>query len=1015
MTTKNVDGNSESDVAINIYDNSGKLIETRNANNASEKSVFSYSALGRMTSAANYNDTGQLLSEYKFAFNNDGSLHTQTVKLADLENKQVRFVYGYGLDGRRSGKTIYVDSLDSSGQITSSDEILQEGYGYDQFGNLEFSNQVINGHQKSLTYEYTNGRIDKSNYFEANSNISVTTPITGIDNKLFQEVNHFYSDGRLEYVESHAFSANDENSKYDIFQRDFWLNRFGLPEVTKTWYLTSFTNGSGQYDTVREEHDRTKLKDAGQQNVKYFGRELQHWPALQIDIHETGNVKNVDLLDYEAEHVAQVHSNGSWSDHWSLGGDTSTDLPTQEPIRLTLTVTDQFDLRDKLTDYFDTANKDLELHLVSVNAQGGTGESIIVEESSISKGKDDSEWHVDFHIKYHEAQEINSFTNVYLKFVGVNHGSGGGGNFAISSNTATVKVYKRRYYELDWNYKGQLSKIKYLDKVGGSVVTEVDYLYDVFGNQIKVSNESPQPPNGASDPAKYIIPVYENGNRQLIFTKNTSTESAKLNRVGFFDLAGNLRSIENLNSNGDRDSSIWLSRDIDGTAVAWLKTKFGTGADSNKLDRSQHPRRLEYTTHGELKFGSNVGYEDIQQGLVEYGSFFKGFQYDPFMAQFSFQGLRPFSAVAGKFLASNTNTYFTAQRDMYASGQIVPTGASTRLRGYTQYQFSYNQSQAAGGGSYAAALFGRNGLIYDLDTPASAYFANNLQSARSIGSLTDGQLWALSAGAAVGAVATGYAIAPLIGPLAVAGGVAGGVDGYIQTRIANPTASVYELGFGTALGAGFGAIFPFGAFSSLGGGAIGAGGAYLSGNAKHAGTAYQVGSLTGGIIGGNVMHAIAKGGTRKAIISSARRGAAELAGAAGGYYGATRLFGANHNQGLMVANFSAMGTGLIAGRFKFFQCFVAGTPVMVPVSEIPILDPAGTTTLAVVAPPTPDSSHHRGIGASMMAVGLIGVSASGAYLLSPGRKKEETEFEQNSLMAIRPQRFWDRDRELILT
>ena len=237
----------------------------------------------------------------------------------------------------------------------------------------------------------------------------------------------------------------------------------------------------------------------------------------------------------------------------------------------------------------------------------------------------------------------------------------------------------------------------------------------------------------------------------------------------------------------------------------------------------------------------------------------------------------------------------------------------------------------------------------------------------------------------------------------------------IHTLAANPEASPFELAAGTATGSMFGAIFPPGAFGSLGVGAVGAGSAYLAGG--NVGTAYQVGSLTGAIVGGNLALAAMKGGTRAAMISSARRGTVELLGAAGGY-GAADYFGANHNQALMAANFSAMGTGIIAGRFKFFQCFVAGTPVLVPVSELPVFDPAGTTTMAITVPPvrTEINSGNRAMGTALVALGVIGISTSGAVLIGQGRKDEETELDETkSFKKFRPQKYLNVEPELMPT
>ncbi|PNY36630.1 hypothetical protein C2E31_12345 [Rhodopirellula baltica] len=169
-------------------------------------------------------------------------------------------------------------------------------------------------------------------------------------------------------------------------------------------------------------------------------------------------------------------------------------------------------------------------------------------------------------------------------------------------------------------------------------------------------------------------------------------------------------------------------------------------------------------------------------------------------------------------------------------------------------------------------------------------------------------------------------------PIAL-GIIAGAADAYIQGELSGEPAGYWQL----MIGAGFGGIAPTGAFVSLAGGVAGV--AVSHANGWDLANGYTLGSMMGGFFGtGAAAYArkAATAGRGAALGYAATAMAVEASGAAAGFaYGMST--GRDFRTSLQYAFYGQMVTG-IAGALTV-KCFVAGTPVYVPL-ESDVLVPA---------------------------------------------------------------------------
>jgi YD repeat-containing protein len=176
----------------------------------------------------------------------------------------------------------------------------------------------------------------------------------------------------------------------------------------------------------------------------------------------------------------------------------------------------------------------------------------------------------------------------------------------------------------------------------------------------------------------------------------------------------------------------------------------------------------------------------------------------------------------------------------------------------------------------------------------------------------------------------------VIGVAAMVGGTLGAADGVISTYAANPDATFGEYVFGAGLGAVTGAINPWGAAGSLAGGAIGAAFAGRRG--------YLVGSFIGGIATGNIQDFVKAG-----FAHAAKRTLLEGAVAGGTFGVAYFATGRDLDRALFYGNMGSMVGGAAAARW--IKCFVAGTPVLVPLTENDAVPALGGWAIAGLLPP----------------------------------------------------------------
>ena len=724
------DGSSPTSLIKNTYDYAGKLINSENNENGSESSEFEYSSIGRLIRAANHDYFGQQISEYKFKYNSVGNVSEQWVSLASLPDRDVKFSYTYDQDGRRAGKSIELVLANGSTVPVST-----ESFVYDELGNLEFLNQEINGYEKTIHFDLDKGRKKEFKFYESISDGDLSTRVVANSNQLFFEENEYNSDGRLKSAVSHQWSDTGSNHP-KLFEKNFWVNDLGLPLSTRTQHLTSSLNDQSYVvDQVRPEYEIDLTHDV---KNKGYGRELVDWDkASSVSFNDSGNVTSLVSLQ-AGGHFALVSNN----DGTYLIGD-NTRLPKDRSYRFSVTL--------ETTVESDAALILSQLASSTVSIQGDNSVTLTASSNNVHNS-----FYNTFYVDIDVSTEIN---NARLSVTLPD------GNAAVL--VGRVDLYERKKQEFTWDYKGQLGSTISFYGESNHIESQVYYTYDVFGNQI-VANKSSYLNNG-SDPtgtATYVsgtpilingifgeetISVYENGARLLLFNgSNDGTNSnVPLKSVGLVDVNGDLRSIETVVESTEtvnneevvtisRDSSIWVVRDFDGTARSWIETKFQTGTDSTTpLDRNSAIRKIGYTHTGEVYTSAlNQNDESIfAHPLRAFGQFFKGFLYDDF-ADLSFKGGRVFNGSVGKFLTPNYGGYSSGLRDLYGATGLVPTGRAAKSGGF-QYGFRYDQSLAAAGGDLKSSLWGRDGAIFDIDTPASAFFQSHLGIAHQVGQLTD--------------------------------------------------------------------------------------------------------------------------------------------------------------------------------------------------------------------------------------------------------------------------------------
>jgi hypothetical protein len=217
----------------------------------------------------------------------------------------------------------------------------------------------------------------------------------------------------------------------------------------------------------------------------------------------------------------------------------------------------------------------------------------------------------------------------------------------------------------------------------------------------------------------------------------------------------------------------------------------------------------------------------------------------------------------------------------------------------------------------------------------------------------------------------------------------------LQTYASNPKATVGDYIFSMTLGAAFGAANPLGAFLGFAGSVIG------GEVAESMGFEWRHGVLVGGILGdiaGTGAAAFGRGGSLGYALKAM---APELIGGTGGF-----IYG-YHRTGTFEGAMQYAGYGVALGGIAsaaFIKCFVAGTPVYVPLNSLPVT--ASTTTAlamsGLVECDTPVESH-SGFNASEMmaasaaiAIGVAGWAVGQAYLhrQQKAQKDEKRRYEE---------------------
>ncbi|MCG8651519.1 MAG: hypothetical protein MI861_16880, partial [Pirellulales bacterium] len=392
----------------------------------------------------------------------------------------------------------------------------------------------------------------------------------------------------------------------------------------------------------------------------------------------------------------------------------------------------------------------------------------------------------------------------------------------------------------------------------------------------------------------------------------------------------------------------------------------------------------------------------------------------------------------------STNAYERSKYDLFGAPESAPGNLSQRAGvaymgleydAETELYVQAGRPYVPSGGRYLTAANFRNGV-----TGAYA-FANNTPADRSTGAIsktlnsTSAPSWdvfvqefsnevdvssqwargnhgkAILYGVGQTLAAIGTAGLGIVGGATLAGGTTaayalsriGAAAGITSNSVGTYLSSNGQAGFSqyalaVGIGGATGGLSPTGGLTSLGGGVAGASIAAVVGGDVSAG--FQVGDIAGGVLGGGIDdfgRALAKGGSRLSAFGHAARyvgveGGATLAGAGVGYAATGTFDGA-----LLGASFGQVGGGLAAA--KFVKCFVAGTPVWVPV-EVGELEPR----LAFVGPfdaiEKKDSrwSWRTSVGAGLLMAGVAGwMAAEGVY--QRRRRKQQPAVPQDAVFG----------------
>jgi hypothetical protein len=267
----------------------------------------------------------------------------------------------------------------------------------------------------------------------------------------------------------------------------------------------------------------------------------------------------------------------------------------------------------------------------------------------------------------------------------------------------------------------------------------------------------------------------------------------------------------------------------------------------------------------------------------------------------------------------------------------------------------------------------------------SAYFGGLFEGKFN----AQGYFLGMAGGAAVGAFA-GFGIAAALTSVGTFGVIAGAgfgaANAALQTYASNPKATVGDYVFSMTLGAAFGAAMPLGAFLGFAGSVIG------GQVAESMGFEWRHGVLVGGLLGdiaGSGVAAFTRGGSLRYALKAM---APELIGGGVGFaYGYYRT--GTFEGGMQYASYGVMLGGITSA--VFVKCFVAGTPVYVPVQSVP----AATVSLAMAHYPDavnvdessilPDSPQILNASVALL-VGLSGW-CMGQMVLNHLRRREENE------------------------
>jgi hypothetical protein len=287
----------------------------------------------------------------------------------------------------------------------------------------------------------------------------------------------------------------------------------------------------------------------------------------------------------------------------------------------------------------------------------------------------------------------------------------------------------------------------------------------------------------------------------------------------------------------------------------------------------------------------------------------------------------------------------------------------------------YQRTAVSPSGKYRPEFIGPNYFFHDV---GGDWLTGRIASASNfeVGVVTVFSAIAIAGTGFVGGAAIGTG-----GLLGAAGAATGATNSIYQTQFVNPNATASQVLFAGALGTGLGIIAPGHSFASAGGAAIG----YSVDGSRGA----QIGDLVGGVGGTGYAAFARKAGTIPARLGySALAAAPEVIGAgAGGYIGYQQtgtfegaMFGASIGSGI--------GGALSA---KYVKCFVAGTPILVPLQYD---DMAAADIEAVLV-----NDDRKRMGIAVVALGIGTLSATQYLRSRSNRGSEEQKKERRKLVA----------------